>query len=163
MNETLFFNLKIANYLPDILLQVQISQQKIRLAYDFGPSYGHVMEMKVNGEYGEIVLRKDKLLFEFTSTHNPSISYDDQYNIREGRILNARETFFIAGAGNGLFGMGITKPEWLKDCYFVILVTSNGYFFFDVYANHECILNFKSHSVAQHHYINESAFSMRIN
>jgi len=70
MNETLFFNLKIANYLPDIHLQVQISQQKIRLAYDFGPSYGHVMEMKVNGEYGEIVLRKDILTLVIANDSN---------------------------------------------------------------------------------------------
>lgn len=154
--ETNYFKLKIKDNLPVIPLRVVSHKHKIVIDYSLG-SYHHMMEMVANGDYSEVVLRNQKVIENNTSFNLPNYKYEKKIDPVEGKVINAYQSNFVVGAGNGFFGMGITKAERLKDCYFTIIVTAKKVIKFDLTVEHsECILLFKQNANAKELDISQS-------
>lgn len=154
--ETYYFKLIINNYLPVIPLRVVSHKDKIVIDYSLG-SYHHVMEMVANGDYAEVVFRNQKVIENNASFNIPNHKYEINIDQVEGKVINAYMSNFVVGAGNGFLGMGITKAERLKDCYFTIIATAKKLIKFDLTVEHsECILLFKQNANAKQIDISQS-------
>jgi hypothetical protein len=128
---TLYFSGKISGYPVAFTLRAVAAEDRLRLDYGFG-LYHHLLEVDSLGYCTDIVLRDKKVLFQHSAYPDESFKYDKQVNPQEGRTLNYYPAKLLVGAGNGLLGFGITKPEWLEGCTIYILVTQHGFYKFSV-------------------------------
>ena len=124
--KTYTFALKIRNYLPDFFIKVNIDMNYIETEYLFGP-YKHNLLMTKTGDYKETVFRKDK---ELTSFKSPGGLYKQftPIEVDKGKNLNYTNSNFVIGAGNGFFGLGITKEERAEDAYISVWCSEKGFY-----------------------------------
>ena len=137
---TLYFSGKIPDYPVAFLLRAVATEERLRLDYGFG-IYHHLLEIDSLGFCSDVVLRDKKILFQNSSMPNANWKYDTQVNPTEGRTLNYYIAKLVAGAGNGILGFGITKPEWFERCKIFISVTQHGFYKFSVESDSDgCLL-----------------------
>ena len=157
MQNTYLFNLKIKESLPNIALRAVCSPEKIVIDYSIG-AYHPMMELLVNGDFVEVVFRDGKVIENDASQNISSLQYEAEVDPTIGRMLNAHKSYFVVGAGDGFFGMGITKTERLKDCFFTLVATNKKFIMFDLTINNsECILSVKYNPVLQEIEVLQSA------
>jgi len=157
MKNTYLFNLRIKETLPNVALRVVCTPEKLAIDYSIG-AYHPMMELLVNGDFVEVVFR-DKKVIENDATQNiPSYQYENKVDPAIGRILNAHKSYFVVGAGNGFMGMGITKAERLKDCFFTLISTKKKFIMFDLTINNDrCILSVKYNPIKKEVEVLQSA------
>lgn len=160
MPSTYLFKLQVKPHLPPIALRVVLVPDKINIDYSIG-SYHPMLEMQSNGDFAEVVFREEKVIENIFSCCDEGRQFEKVINSVEGKILNAHRSNFVVGAGNGIFGMGITKTERLPDCFFTVIATKNKFIMFDLAINNDqCILMVRYNPLTKEAEISQSPFAM---
>ncbi len=137
---TLYFKGRVSGYPIELTLRAVSAEKSLRLDYGFG-LYHHLIEIDSQGYCADVVLRDKKILFQHSSYPNENWQYENQVDPKEGRVLNYYVAKLMAGAGNGILGFGITKPEWFESCKIYISVSQHGFYKFSVESDTEgCLL-----------------------
>ena len=124
------YELKLYQNMQPIALMMTLNHEAIFLSYQFG-AYFHKISMDSKGYFMEEVSRQAKVLT--INNSKPTVFTNaPPPDANTGEKLNHVVTHFVAGAGNGFLGMGITKEERFPDAYIEISAYKNLYFEFSV-------------------------------
>ena len=111
------FSVFLYKNLQPISLTVTVNARYIEISYDFG-MYKHTIKMNSNGYAEEKVWRSGKLLNHEKTSTQPNFAH------ATGPLskLPFLKSYFVAGAGNGFLGMGITREERFQDVYIKVML-----------------------------------------
>jgi hypothetical protein len=111
------FSVFLYENLQPISLTVTVHSSRIEIYYDFR-LYRHVIKMNLDGYAEEKVWRSGKLLHRESVATQPNFANQNS----DYSKLPYLKSYFVAGAGNGFLGMGITKEERFTDVYIKVMV-----------------------------------------
>ena len=120
------FGVFIYQNLPSITLTVSANAKFVSITYEFG-LYQHNIRMNVNGHADDRVWRSGKLL----SQKNSATELNYANSTAPTDRLPYFQSHFVAGAANGIFGIGITREERFPDV-FIRVAIYEGLFVFQV-------------------------------
>jgi hypothetical protein len=126
-------NIELLPGASEIALQIRLFHDKVYVGYNFG-TYNHSLSMYSNGVCNEVIDRNEKVLSQQQYPLTESIQFSPMLN-KYGKIYGAVKSDFVIGAGNGIFGMGITKAERSNDSYMLLGATDKSYFLLQVIVN----------------------------
>jgi hypothetical protein len=138
--QEVIFAVKLFDNKEEIAFRLKFSEKEMTLDYGFG-GYHHLLNILSNGDFAGVVLRGEKTVD--IQTHPALLNYEYDGNMEEvnGRVLNLQNSNLIAGAGNGIFGFGITKVEWFRNIDISLWVTDLSVYGFFIAVDGVCILN----------------------
>ena len=138
---------QIRKYLPVYEITCITTNKSMIVSYNVG-AYRHKIEMTSLGDYREVTFRNGSLLEEVNKSANkiddnaPEVKL--QRSMREeGYYLNVVSTPFVVGAGNGLFGFGITKTERDNKTLINMTCYENGFFGLEIRADSHDVFTMK--------------------
>ena len=120
------FGVFIYQNLPSISLIVSANARFISIIYEFGV-YRHNIRMNVNGQADDRVWRSGKLLSQENTVTEPNYANPTGSANKPPYV----KSHFVAGAANGILGIGITREARFPDVYIKVAVYE-GLFCFQV-------------------------------
>jgi hypothetical protein len=111
------FSVFLYKNLQPISLTATVNARYIDISYDFG-MYKHAIKMNSDGYAEEKVWRSGKLLTHEKTSTQPNFANATDYSSK----LPLLKSYFVAGAGNGFLGMGITREERFPDVYIKVML-----------------------------------------
>ena len=124
---------KIYANVPEVPITIRLYRDRINVMYDFG-SYGLSLKMLTNGDCSEIINRGEKVLSN-NGALGGRFQQSTPIDAKIGKVLSFFKSPFLAGAGNGILGFGVTKVERFPDCFITLEATANSFFVLTVTVN----------------------------
>lgn len=111
------FGVFLYKNLQPISLAVTVNARYIDISYDFG-MYKHTIKMNSDGYAEEKVWLSAKLLNHEKTSTQPNFAHVTGPSSKPPFL----KSYFVAGAGNGFLGMGITREERFPDVYIKVML-----------------------------------------